>query len=92
MLLVEELRGGPHNLMLLWANRRKYRSLGGGRCFMKTQCPMCQSLVLQAKNRDGPNFCPNCNRLFYLPEDQKVPSWVLGVLVILVANLQIANW
>ena len=55
-------------------------------------CPQCKCLVVQAKNRDGPNFCPNCCRLFYLPEEQKLPPWILGVLVILMANLQIVNW
>jgi hypothetical protein len=48
-------------------------------------------MVVQAKNRDGPNFCTKCSRLFYLPEDQKTPPWILGVLVILVANLQIIS-
>jgi hypothetical protein len=59
---------------------------------MRVPCPQCKTLVIQAKNRDGPNFCPNCCRLFYPPEEQKVPSWILGVLVILVANLQVVNW
>jgi hypothetical protein len=58
---------------------------------MRTLCPQCSSLVVQTKNRDGPNFCPNCCRLFYLPEDRSVPPWILGVLVILVANLQIVS-
>ena len=46
-------------------------------------------MVVQAKNRDGPNFCPTCSRLFYTAEEQKMPPWILGVLVMLVANLQI---
>jgi hypothetical protein len=58
---------------------------------MRVQCPQCQAKVVQAKNRDGPNFCPNCSRLFYLPEEPQLPSWILGVLVILVANLQIMS-
>ena len=58
---------------------------------MRTQCPQCQAMVVQAKNRDGPNFCPTCGHLFYLPEEQKMPPWILGVLVILVANLQIIS-
>ena len=58
---------------------------------MHVECPKCKALVVQAKNRDGPNFCPNCFQLFFLPEEQKMPSWILGVLVILVANLQVVS-
>jgi len=46
-------------------------------------------MVVQAKNRDGPNFCDKCSHLFYAPDERKTPTWILGVLVILVANLQI---
>ena len=58
---------------------------------MRVQCPYCQKRVIQAKNRDGPNFCPECRELFYLPEDRQMPPWILGVLTILVANWQIMN-
>jgi hypothetical protein len=58
---------------------------------MRVRCPNCDSLVTQAKNPDGPNFCPNCQKLFYLPEAERVPPWILGVLVILVANWQIMS-
>jgi hypothetical protein len=44
---------------------------------------------VQAKNKDGPNFCPECGKLFYVPDDPKMPPWILGVLVVLVANWQI---
>ena len=56
---------------------------------MNVQCPQCGRMVAQAKNRDGPNFCENCFCLFYAPEERKMPSWILGILVVLVANLQI---
>jgi hypothetical protein len=46
-------------------------------------------MVVQTMNRDGPNFCEKCNCLFYAPEERKMPAWILGVLVILVANLQL---
>ena len=55
---------------------------------MRIPCPNCNTLVMQAKNLDGPNFCPNCQRLFYLPEPAKLPPWILGVLVVLTANWQ----
>ncbi len=56
---------------------------------MHVQCPQCRTMVAQAKNRDGPNFCENCFCLFYAVEERTMPPWILGVLVILVANLQI---
>ena len=58
---------------------------------MRTICSHCQALVVQAKNRDGPNFCPKCCCLFEVPEGQKVSSWIYGVLVFLVVNLQFVN-
>lgn len=57
---------------------------------MRTKCPRCQAAVVQKRNRDGPNFCPNCHWLFYVFE-RTVPEFVLVVLVILVANLQMLN-
>ncbi len=58
---------------------------------MHLQCPNCEKRVRQAKNRDGPNFCPACGQLFYLPEERPTPPWIMGVLTILVANWQILN-
>ena len=48
-------------------------------------------MVVQTKNRDGPNFCETCFCLFYAAEERRMPPWILGVLVILVANLQIIS-
>lgn len=56
---------------------------------MRISCPHCQALVVQKKNRDGPNFCANCHRLFAAPSPPQVPSWVLGVLAVLAANLNL---
>jgi hypothetical protein len=58
---------------------------------MYLECPYCNGRVRQAENWDGPNFCPNCRELFYLPENSQVPPWILGVLTILAANLQIIS-
>lgn len=55
---------------------------------MRVLCPNCNRRVVQARNPDGPNFCPECQKLFYAPEEAKTPPWILGVLVILVANWQ----
>jgi hypothetical protein len=56
---------------------------------MRVPCPYCAKDVSQTANRDGPNFCPACHRLFYLPEERKMPPWILGVLTILATNWQI---
>ena len=58
---------------------------------MRFNCPHCGRRVTQARNWEGPNFCPKCLKLFYVPEEPKMPPWILGVLVILVANWQIIN-
>jgi hypothetical protein len=58
---------------------------------MRVHCPYCDERVVQARNLDGPNFCPKCRKLFYVPEEPKTPSWIQGVLVILVANWQIIS-
>ena len=57
---------------------------------MRVYCPYCTGHVAQAKNVDGPNFCPQCRKLFYVPEEIQVPSWVFGVLVVLVGNWQLS--
>jgi hypothetical protein len=55
---------------------------------MRANCPYCANRVVQSKNADGPNFCPECRKLFFVPEDRQTPPWILGVLVVLVANWQ----
>ncbi len=56
---------------------------------MRARCPHCEQYTGQPVNAEGPNFCPRCQKLFYVPEDPPVPTWILGILVILVANWQI---
>lgn len=56
---------------------------------MIAHCPYCHGHVVQPKNSDGPNFCPACEKLFYVPDGPQVPPWILGVLVFLMANWQI---
>ena len=55
---------------------------------MRYPCPRCSELVVQTRNLEGPNFCPQCRTLFIMPTPPKMPPWILGVLVILVANWQ----
>lgn len=56
---------------------------------MHVDCPYCDGRVRQARNWDGPNYCPKCQKLFYMPEVPKMPPWILGILIITVANWQI---
>jgi hypothetical protein len=58
---------------------------------MRVQCPYCERRVRQAENRDGPNFCPDCRVLFYMPEERKMPPWILGILTVLIANWQVMS-
>jgi hypothetical protein len=58
---------------------------------MRVKCPDCNQRLVQSKNREGPNFCPKCQRLFYVPEEPQMPPWILGVLVILTQNWQLMN-
>lgn len=46
-------------------------------------------MVLQKKNKEGPNFCVTCRCLFAPPEMSKAPSWVFGVLAVLVGVLNL---
>ncbi|MGD0898123.1 MAG: hypothetical protein ABR915_09835 [Thermoguttaceae bacterium] len=52
-------------------------------------CPNCSEVVRQDRNVEGLNYCPHCRRLFFVPPPEKMPPWILGVLVILVANWQL---
>ena len=56
---------------------------------MRFQCTHCSQTVKQSRNPDGPNFCPKCHKLFYVPAPQDLPPWIQGVLVFLTANWQI---
>jgi hypothetical protein len=59
---------------------------------MHARCPYCNGRVQQPRNWDGPNFCPVCQKLFYVPEEPKMPPWILGVLAILMADWQIMTF
>jgi len=56
---------------------------------MRCRCPHCSERVKQARNLSGPNFCPKCCKLFYPPVETGTPPWVLGVVAVLLANLQL---
>ncbi len=59
---------------------------------MRVHCPYCNGRVKQSVNWDGPNFCPTCQKLFYASDAPKMPPWILGVLVVLVANWQLMTY
>ncbi|HLA84422.1 MAG TPA: hypothetical protein VJL29_06485 [Thermoguttaceae bacterium] len=53
-------------------------------------CPYCGEVVVQWTNSVGPNFCTRCHRLFHLQrEAPAIPAWTVGVLAILVCNIQL---
>jgi len=58
---------------------------------MRYACPYCGRSIRQTRNTDGPNFCPHCRALFYMPEPGKTPSWVWGVVVVLVGHWQVVS-
>lgn len=72
--------------MLTFATAMCIKIKGHG---MRCRCPHCSKRVRQARNASGPNFCPKCYKLFYPPPEEKVPPWTLGVVVVLMAHLQI---
>ncbi len=55
---------------------------------MHCNCPICSNPVIQSWQLEKVTFCPNCQSLFVMPT-QKMPPWILGVLVILTATWQV---
>ncbi len=56
---------------------------------VKCTCTHCGELVTQDRNPEGPNYCTNCQKLFVASPEPRVPTWILGVVVFLMANWQI---
>jgi hypothetical protein len=56
---------------------------------MRFRCKLCSRKVSQERNQDGPNYCPQCHGLFYVPPPEQMPPWILGVLGFLTANWQL---
>jgi hypothetical protein len=56
---------------------------------MRCDCPHCSHVVIQARNLEGLNYCPACQRLFLVPPAPRVRPWIWGVLVVLVAYWEI---
>ncbi len=59
---------------------------------MRCTCPLCSNVQLQDRNADGLNFCTNCQSLFLIPPERQVPVWILGVVTVLMANMQMLYW
>ena len=54
---------------------------------VRCECPHCCSPVVQAANAPDPAVCPYCYQFFSLPDRQKVPAWIFGVLAVLMGSL-----
>ena len=68
---------GVSSLAVSQANRVR-------RCAIRCFCTHCSGLVVQDSNENGINFCPHCQELFE-GVAEKMPPWILGVLVVLMA-------
>ena len=53
------------------------------------KCTHCGELVRQDRNQEGQSYCIKCGRLFLVPAEARVPPWIWGVVVVLMANWQI---
>ena len=56
---------------------------------MRCTCPNSAGLLFQDRNPDGLNYCTNCHKLFLIPPEEPVPTWILGVVAFLLLNLQV---
>ena len=56
---------------------------------MHVQCPHCRAWSHRPRIGTGQISARTASVSSMSPEDRKMPPWILGVLVILVANLQI---
>jgi hypothetical protein len=55
---------------------------------MRCTCPICAEVLVQNRNVDGLNYCMHCQNLFLVPPPRTVPTWILGVLTVMMANWQ----
>ena len=56
---------------------------------MRSCCPHCSRPVRQVRNTTGPNYCPHCQRLFFIPATRHLPPWLLGVVTVLLGHMQL---
>jgi hypothetical protein len=56
---------------------------------VKCTCTNCGEVLMQDVNPEGLNYCPKCRSLFLVPPEPKMPTWIWGVVVFLIANWQI---
>jgi hypothetical protein len=55
---------------------------------MKCTCTHCGKLIYQDQNLDGQNYCTNCGKLFLASVENKVPTWIWGVVAFMITNWQ----
>jgi DNA-directed RNA polymerase subunit RPC12/RpoP len=56
---------------------------------MNYACTHCGELVSQDRTLEGPNYCIRCGKTFMVAAASEVPTWIWGVVVLLMANWQI---
>ena len=56
---------------------------------VRCTCPVCSRVFDQDRNREGLNYCTNCQSLFLVPPERSVPFWIWGVLVVVLATCQV---
>jgi hypothetical protein len=59
---------------------------------MRCICPLCAAELNQDRNAEGLNYCTHCRSLFLIAPEKPIPTWILGVLTFLMANLQLLHW
>jgi hypothetical protein len=56
---------------------------------MKCTCTQCGQSQSLDRSPAGLNYCSNCGNLFLVFIEAKVPTWIWGVVVVLMLNWQI---
>jgi hypothetical protein len=52
-------------------------------------CTHCGEVLTQDREPEGLNYCTNCRNIFFVPLKPRVPSWIWGVVAVLMANWQL---
>jgi hypothetical protein len=58
-----------------------------GARLLRCLCPRCSCLVVESASASTLIVCSRCGYKFRPFAQEKIPLWVLGVLVVLTANL-----
>ena len=82
---------GPKKMLQLSTHAflSSFLSFSNGGQAVKCTCTHCGESVSQDRNPEGQNYCIQCGNLFLVPPETQVPTWVWGVVAVLLANWQI---